>query len=61
MNSREENVGDNYSIDDGDILTMEIDLRSNKKERRILKYYLNEKRQEIYFTHLPSSVKLAVY
>lgn len=54
-------VGKKDSIFERLLVTMEVDLRSVEEEKRTLRFFLNNKRQDYYFTKVPSKVTFAVY
>lgn len=60
-NYKNKKIGENISLRNGDILEMEVNLRSDTGRYRTLKYLVNDNEQSIYFYNIPSSVKFAVY
>lgn len=60
-NSKDKLIGINEKAKEGDIVELEIVLRLEQKEKRTLKYFISEREQTIFFTHLPSSVQFAVF
>lgn len=60
MNFRDKKVGDIDIAHEGDIISMEVDLTSEDKEKRTLKYFVNGKLQKYYFINVPLRVNFAV-
>lgn len=48
-------------LEEGDIIKMEVDLRSDDADKRYLYFYVNNKWKEDFFCGVPESVKFAVY
>lgn len=47
-------------IRDSSLIVMEVDLRSQEERKRTLKYFINSKQIEYYFSYLPSKVRFEV-
>ena len=53
-------VGSNEEVKDGDEWSMEVDLRSEEKEKRTLHWFVNGKQQNVFITGLPDRVEFGV-
>lgn len=54
-------IGYGNSIKDNSVVIIELDLRSDKKEERIIHFVINNKEQEFFFYNVPFSVEIGVY
>lgn len=53
-------MGNNDYAKEGDLIIMETDLRSDKKEERTLKMFINGKQQKSFFNNIPELVRFGV-
>lgn len=54
-------MGNNDYAKEGDLIIMETDLRSDKKEERTLKMFINGKQQKSFFNNIPELVRFGVW
>ena len=48
------------SVHEGDLWEMEVDLRSEEKEKRTLHFFVGGKQQKVFFKGVPDRVEFAV-
>lgn len=48
-------------LKEGDIISMEVDLRSKESGKRTLHFFINNNQQSLFFTELPESVEFGVF
>lgn len=51
----------NGIVNEGDVVIMEVDLRSDDKSKRTLHFFIGGKQQKIFFSELPSKVQFGVF
>lgn len=51
----------NGIVNEGDVVIMEVDLRSEEKSKRTLHFFIGGKQQKIFFSELPSKVQFGVF
>lgn len=59
-NKENKRFGKLKRINEGDLITMEVDLNSKEPKERKLHFFINGTQQKLFFSGLPSSVKFGV-
>lgn len=54
-------VGRGNRIVNNSIISLELDLSSEEKEKRMVRYIIDNSLEECYFCGIPESVKIGVY
>lgn len=51
---------DKYKLKEGDKVEMEANLRPDKRKKRLLYFFINDRLEEVFFSGLPKSVEFGV-
>ena len=59
-NQSANSVGDNESVKEGDEWSMEVDVRSEEKEKRTLHWFVRGEQQKVFIKGVPDRVEFGV-